>query len=413
MKKLVITLIIIVCSFSSKAQESKIIGSWLLTQVETAGEIENTCIVTEYTKDGKMIMMGMEFATWDYNKKSNEIEMKSDFDKDFNGNGKILNLTDKELVIEKEGVKATYQKLDSKEEITTANINSGLVGMWEFKEVPHSNAKSFVSFIAPDEFIIIQKEEGMEATLKGKWIFDKKDRSLIMIGLRGEDTFNGKNKVIIIDDEVLELENKGEIFKGTKKVENSKKIERLTFSQEDFFTEDGNFKYESDVEKSPWYQLSTYGFRNTYAAINQVKYNYNTQIGETQTFESKTLTADVSVNFEENEIALVFDYIFNGYDRYNLLEDYNLPNNKYNSYNDLFPYEDLSFRVTGAEKISTPAGSFDCTVIEAIGSSEEKIKLWMIDDMPGIYAKIIQDKPGRFGYYQMYEIKEIIKKCKT
>ncbi len=183
MKKLVITLIIIVCSFSSKAQESKIIGSWLLTQVETAGEIENTCIVTEYTKDGKMIMMGMEFATWDYNKKSNEIEMKmkSDFDKDFNGNGKILNLTDKELVIEKEGVKATYQKLDSKEEITTANINSGLVGMWEFKEVPHSNAKSFVSFIAPDEFIIIQKEEGMEATLKGKWIFDKKDRSLIRL----------------------------------------------------------------------------------------------------------------------------------------------------------------------------------------------------------------------------------------
>ncbi len=410
MKKLLITLIIIVCSFSSKAQESKIIGSWLLTQVETAGEIENIYMVTEYTKDGKMIMMEMEFATWDYNKKTNEIEMKSDFDKDFNGNGKILNLTDKELVIEKMGVKATYQKLDSKEEITTANLNSGLVGMWEFKEVPDSNAKSFVSFIAPDEYIIIQKEEGMEATLKGTWIFDKKDRSLIMLGLRGEDTFAGKNKVIKIDDEVLELENKDEIFKGTKKVENSKKIERLAFSQEDFFTEDGVFKYESDVEKSPWYQLSTYGLRNTYAAINQIKYNYKTQVGNTEAFDTNILTADVSVNLGEQDITLLFDYIFSGYDRYNLIDDYNLPPNKYDSYNDLFPYEDLSFRVTNAENISTPAGSFDCTVIEAIGSSEEKVKLWMIDEMPGVYAKIIQDKPGRFGYYQIYEIKEIIKK---
>jgi len=31
----------------------------------------------------------------------------------------------------------------------------------------------------------------------------------------------------------------------------------------------------------------------------------------------------------------------------------------------------------------------------------------MIIDKPGIYAKIIEDKPGTFGYYNMYELQEI------
>lgn len=45
-------------------------------------------------------------------KGQNEIELKSDIEKDFNGVNKILSFTDKELVLEKKGVKVTYLKLD-------------------------------------------------------------------------------------------------------------------------------------------------------------------------------------------------------------------------------------------------------------------------------------------------------------
>jgi len=34
-------------------------------------------------------------------------------------------------------------------------------------------------------------------------------------------------------------------------------------------------------------------------------------------------------------------------------------------------------------------------------------KLWMINSKPGIFARIIVDKPGTFGLYGVYELEEI------
>lgn len=46
--------------------------------------------------------------------------------------------------------------------------------------------------------------------------------------------------------------------------------------------------------------------------------------------------------------------------------------------------------------------------MEVIGSFETCKKLWMINDIPGVYAKIIADKPGTFGQYSVYELQEFI-----
>jgi len=409
MKKTIVTLIaFILCTGFINAQKDKIVGNWLVKEVKTENRTQTPYMITEYTEDSKMIMMGMELATWDYNKKSNEIVMTSEFDKDFNGNSKILKLTNKKLVVEKDDAIITYLKLDL-EKIAEANKNSGLMGDWEISS-PNPETKYFVTFKELDQFIFIQKDDYHESTIKGTWIFNKDTMSLTMIGFRDKTMPFGESKITRLDAASLELKNNGNTFKAIKKTQPTQKIERLTFTQEDFFTEEGDYLYENEEQKLPWYQLSVYGMRNTYAAINQVTYNYKTLIDETQSFDSKTLTTNVSVNFEEDEIEILFDYIFNGYDSYNLPEDYNLPPNKHDNYNDLFPYEDISFRVVSNEKISVPAGDFDCTVLEGLGSSEEMVKLWMIDDMPGIYAKIIQDNPDEhFGSYHIYELQEIKK----
>lgn len=398
-------LIIVLIAFAgfANAQKSKLVGSWLMTKAEVNGELEKPYFVTEFEEDGKMLVMGMDAGTWEYNKSNNSIVMKSDLDKDFNGEGKIVTINEKELIVDKGGAKLSYKRV-GRAEIMEANKNSGLFGMWEFKDVHSSEATTLISFTQPDEFKIIQKEEGHTANLSGTWIFDNQKKSLIMIGLRGEDTFNGENKLLKIDGETIELENNGTVFKGTKKAQNSIKIERLTFTEGDFYNEDGDYKYEKDEEKLPWRNRDE--MKTGLLDVKQLVYNYSTLINEPETFETKTLTADVKATPEEE--GFVIDNIFNGYDRYNLPEDSEFPENL--SFTALlYPLEDDIFRVVGNEQITTSAGTFDCTVLEGLSYDNETMKkLWLINDKIGVYAKIIEDNPDEtWGHYSVYELQAI------
>ncbi len=397
-------LIIVLTVFSgiSNAQKSKITGSWLMTKAEMGTEVQNPYQITEFNENGEFMVMGMEAGTWTYNEKNNSIVLKSELDEDFNGEGKILNLNEKELIIDKAGVKMYYQKVDLRQ-IQESNKNSDLFGMWEFKDVPYSEATTLVTFTEPDEFAMIQKEEGMSANLSGTWIFNDQNSSLIMIGLRSEDTFHGENKVVKIDTENLELENNGTVYKGHKKVQNATKIERLDFTEDVFYKEDGDYKYYDDAEKLPWRdwgEMKT-GLLNT----KQLVYNYSTLISDTETLETKTLTANVMATPEEEGFTI--DNVFNGYDRYNLPEDTEFyTSSEYTK--PLYPVEDDIFRVVGDEEITTPAGRFDCTVVEAMNDSGVVKKLWMINDKIGVYAKIIEDDPDEnWGHYSVFELQEI------
>ncbi len=133
-------------------------------------------------------------------------------------------------------------------------------------------------------------------------------------------------------------------------------------------------------------------------------YKYSVLIEDAETFESKTLKADVSATLDEERASI--DFIFNGYDRYNLPDDTELRSNE--NYSDiLFPLKGDTFRISGEEEITTPAGTFQCLVLEIMGDFDTCKKAWMIKDKPGVYAKIIEDQPGNFGHYSVYELQEI------
>jgi len=399
-------LVLVLISFSgiTNAQKSKLVGSWLMTLAEVNGELEKPFFVTEFKEDGKMLVMGMDAGTWEYNKSNNSIVLKSELDKDFNGEGKIVTISEKKLVVDKGGAKLSYKRVVTAE-IVKANKNSGLWGMWEFKDVPYSGANTLVTFTEPDEFKMIQKEEGMTSNSGGTWIFDKQNNVIIMIGLRSEDTFHGENKILKIDDETIELENNGTVFKGTKKAQNSTKIERLTFTEDDFYTEDGDYKYYDDAQKLPWYNWAE--IESNLLNVKQLVYKYSTLINGTEAFESKILTADVNATLEEEGFTI--DNIFVGYDRYNLPEDSEFPeNNEFSKA--LYPLTDDIFRIVGNEQITTPAGTFNCVVVEVATFSDVLKKLWVITDKPGfgIYAKVIDENPDEtWGHYYVYELQEI------
>ena len=159
MKKVYLLLMVfsILVEFAN-AQKSQIVGNWLVQKVEVDNKVEKPYMVADFMGDGKMVMMGVEVGTWDYNKKEHSVVMKSGFDKDFNGEGKILELNDRELIVLKDGAKVFYDKLDLNK-IMEENKNSGLLGIWEFKNMPYQDTKSVMTFEEPDVFTFVQKEE--------------------------------------------------------------------------------------------------------------------------------------------------------------------------------------------------------------------------------------------------------------
>ena len=399
-------LIIVLIAFAaiSNAQKSKLHGSWLMTKADVGGKVESPYFVTEFKDNGKFMVMGIDFGTWKYNSDNNSIILKSELDKDWNGERKIVNLTEKEMILQKDEAKLFYQKVDIAE-IIEANKNSGLMGMWEFKDVPYPDVNTLVTFTEPDEYSMIQKEEYSSSRYLGTWIFDKQEMSLIIIGMNGGNVFKGKNSVLKINEESLELENNGKVFKAKRKAQNAQKIEHLTFSEADFYNEDGDYKYYDDEAKLPWFNWNE--IETGLLKVKQLVYNYSTLINGTETFETKTLTADVKATLEEEGFSI--DNIFIGFDRYNLPEDTKFPENQEYS-KALYPLTDDIFRVVGNEQITTPAGTFNCAVLEVATDSDVLKKLWVITDKPGfgIYAKIIEEDTDKtWGHYSVYELQEI------
>ncbi|MBI9041062.1 hypothetical protein [Lutibacter sp.] len=384
----------------NKELHNKITGDWFFEIMETTGKTEIVNQFATFNKNGIFYMQGMVFGTWNYNESSNTIILDN---KDFKGEYAISQPNKNKLVLNTDEYKIYFSKID-KQKTINENKESGLIGTWEFKEVPDAYATTFISFKEPDEFTIIQKQEGMTSKFGGIWMFNKEEMSLIMVGLRGGDAFNGENKILKIDGETVALKNNSTNYQGNRKAEDNIKIEHLSFTKKDFYDETGDYKYYDDDQKLPW--NSSYKMMNDLANVKQLIYSYSKLIEGTSSFETKTLTANVVANIQEGILSI--DNIFKGYDRFNITEDSEMPTNNYDEYNKLFPLDEDTFRVVGEEEITVPAGSFNCTVIEAASSFDENIKLWMINDKPGIIAKVINDKPDEsFGHYYIYELQEI------
>lgn len=387
-----------ISTYSLAQDDSKATGEWILQHIEHNGKEEIVGQIVDFNIDGNLYIQEMPFGKWTYNKKEQRINI--DTTEDISGSYAVTFNADNKMQLSLDAKKLIFSKID-RATITKDNSQSGFIGVWELEKEQDPNAKKFFTFNAPDTFTLFEKEEGMESNSKGMWIFNKKENSLLLIGQVGE--LRGFNKLIKVTKEQISIENNGKSYTLKKVVQNAIKIERLTFTSADFYDENGDYKYYNDAGKLPWQDL--YQMIDYLSNVKQLVYQFSTLIDNTKSFESKTLTANVEVNQEEETLSI--DYIFNGYDRYNLPEDTALQPNKYDGYSKLFPYKDEAFRVVGEKEITTPAGVFTCTLVELVGSFDEKVKLYMIKDKPGVIAKIIKDKSGTFGHYHTYELKEI------
>ena len=390
-----------------KELNNKFTGEWLLEKVEKDGKTDFVGQVMDLNSNGIFYAQGFMFGKWDYNKATKKIifDVKEKEDP-FNGEHTVIKANKATFIIDTEGTKVYFSKIDH-EKIAKENDASGLIGTWRLSDEENSDAVYILKFNSPDKFVFVEKSKnsGSSSTSKGMWIFNKSEKTVILIGYL--DKLRGLNKVIAITNNEISLESNGTIYSLKKEKKQYAKIERLTFTQDDFYTEggEGDFKYYEDEQKLPWKDYME--MMMTLVNVKQLVYNYSTLIEAVDVFENKILTADVNSNPQEQ--ALNIDFIFNGYDRYNLPEDAGLPRNEFDAYNKLYPEEDNNiFRVVGSEQITTPAGTFDCTVIEVVDGFDRSKKLWMINDKAGVYAKIIDEKrDDSFGFYHVFELQEI------
>ena len=103
------------------------------------------------------------------------------------------------------------------------NANSSFIGTWKLNREDNPKAVQILTFEAPDTFVLIDKGNGVQTKSKGTWIFNKSDKTVMMIGFSME-YLKGVNKIIAISDNELSLENNG-IISTFKKEENNSILE--------------------------------------------------------------------------------------------------------------------------------------------------------------------------------------------
>ncbi|BDU50514.1 hypothetical protein [Haliovirga abyssi] len=391
-KKWIVIMFLVTFTFILNAQSVDIIGSWMLKRVETGSNIKKMFIILTFEKNRILKYMGIKVGTWKWNN-DNEIIMKSKEINDFNGNVKITKLTTNSLEMVKGKQKLYYDRFDYKN-IENINKKANLNGVWEIKGEDSIN---FLKLDVSGNFTLISIEEGMSSTTKGTWVYNSKDKTVIVIGQ--PNILRGENKIISITKNkfILRNINRDEEIEANKKVLKSK-IERLNFKYDNFDEEKEN---DSDLPWNDFYQMV-----DKLKNIKKLKYRKADLIEELGIFKYSEVISKVVVNSEKESIRFNDFRIVNDEEK-KIHESYIDENT--NIYNKFFPEKELyPYRILGNKIVTVPAGKFECTVVEGF-DGDSKVKYWMINNKPGIYAKIIRENVDVFGEleYFMIELEKI------
>jgi hypothetical protein len=405
MRKITLLLIVtLLFTVNIIAKQKTVTGKWMLTKIEINGNMQDVYQEIEFKADGYISMMGRVFGKWNVEGKSLTIE--SDMVKEFAGVRIIEWPLDNELILVSDKDKMFFEKLNP-QKVEEENKKSNLDGVWVIKT---EEGTKYLTFELPHNFKTVTKTEYSTSKSSGDWYYNSKDKTIVFVAY--DRQLRGKNIIISMSDKKLVLDNDGQKITAIKQEEQKQKdaseIERLKFTEEDFYTEDGDSKYEDDANKLPW--KDAYLIYESLSEIKFLEYKMSSIVEDTKAFEEKNLTVEIEVD-TQNEIVTL-DNVFVGFDRSSLPNDTEMPTLKvtpdsYDLTNTPFPYDVYTFRVVDQNReITTTAGTFICTTVEFLGDFESRIKVWLINDKPGIVARLIIDKEGSFGDldYTKYEL---------
>ena len=292
-----------------------------------------------------------------------------------------------------------------------AQTDHPIIGTWQLKSVvengeTHTGMQA-VWIFKKGGVLMAARSLSRAGVPVGKWKCDKERKMLIMESTMDKD-FNGEAKVLNLKDGKLSYQKDGAVLNFEKaamaKPDNTP-IPALKFITDDFITNDGDNKYPEDGAKLPW------TIDQIYSGLKKVKemvYHVDHFVPKKGKTDSWTNSYKVKYHSDKEMGIREYSYFQKDYvdmdDRIFPLNDNTMGQKVF------FPQEEPDyFRVVGSEDIKTDLGTFKCTIVEGLGNFDLKLKYWMINDKPGVFAKIIKSKEedNPFDYTNVYTLKEI------
>jgi len=376
---------IILFLFGIKSYSQDLQGTWLMIRVERNQKVDEPYILTRFKPDGKMYFRNFEIAEW--KKSGNQLIFNSKFDPKFSGKARILKLDNQELVYQKGSDKYRYIRYDH-EQLMKDTIYQKLTGVWQL----YGKQNRIYYLGTNHEFS--EKVFFIDGTMstKGEWYYLPEQKAIVIQA--DIEALKGKSQILFVNKDILKLKNK-EVYEYTlyRKKYVEKPEESLTFTFEEL--EQTN----SDEHDLPWSDEALLGFL---PSVETLYYSRETFEKDIYAYYEEDIELDVEVDTGDKRITFT-TYRFNDEER--------IPENKTtkafleNTYNRFFPQEDIGpFRVMSNDaKLTIDEKDYYCTVVEGF-NGDDRVKYWMINDMPGVYARVIRQNDDN-DYYVVYQWK--------
>lgn len=373
MKKNLLIIIFVIGS-SLYAQQNDLNGTWLLTTINTPIKTQNPYLLFGF-HNSRISINQMDIGG--FKKHKNLLEISSPKFKAFNGKAQIIRHIPNELIFKLN--KAVYHFVSyNPEQIKNDPLYKNITGVWEIK----GEDKTLFEFRPGGEVSqLVLSNDGSSISTEGQWIFIPQEKAVILLG--DFEIFGKKSFVKNISHAYMEIENNGinYLFERKKRIE---KTPRLSFQLQEIEAE------ASEIYDLPWSDEAMMGY---WKNGDEIHYNQCYYEPVVHSFSSEKIIAKVKKN--PDEISFVY-YLVTGKDTIRKREEIKGPLS--NRYNPFFPQKNISpFRIiNNFEIININGKEHHCTVVEGF-DGDTKVKYWMINYMPGVFAKIIKNNETGFS----------------
>ncbi len=262
------------------------------------------------------------------------------------------------------------------------------------------------------------RSKGEKSIQVGSYKYNSKSKILTMKSDLDKD-FRGKAEVLKLNDSTLVyFKNLAEMTFLRVPDEEMKPLEpvikskpELNFREEDFWNENGEAKQsvEEQIAKLPWKFIEIANYLKHYKDVIYTVSSYK----ENRSPNTFIVSERITFNKKENSID-VRDYSISNKDYIEMTTN-EVPLEIMSALDveeqfHFYPSDELApFRVVGVEKVDTIFGELDCTVVEGFDRYSNKTKYWLINEKPGVFAKIIVIKTleSPFGFASIKVLKEL------
>jgi len=269
-----------------------------------------------------------------------------------------------------------------------AQKDNSVLGIWQLSSVEVNNETITglkAIFIFSENGILNAARSSTSETMEvGTWVYDEAKNVIIMKSEIDKD-FRGTASNVKVDKNTLSYKHNDAILNFTKTEmakPNNNPIPTLSFTEEDFWENDEH-KYPDEEVKLPWTQEGLYSFMKGKKEIFYTVEQYKKDFGKVDSW-----IISYKISFNQNDEINIREYSYFQNDYVDMTDNIFPLNNKTQKV--FYPIETPeNYRVIGEEQIIIELGELNCTIVEGIGAFQEKVKYWMINDQPGVYAKII------------------------